>query len=59
MFNDWAARLMKRTQSIYGKRAADMVTPRYVRFIRICLVAGGVLFIVLLLTGFFPNHTTR
>lgn len=37
VFNEWAARLMKRTQSIYGKRAADMVTPRYVRFIGICL----------------------
>jgi preprotein translocase subunit SecY len=56
VFNDWAARLMKRTQRIYGQRAADMMTPRYVRVIGICLVVGGALFIVLALTGVLPNH---
>jgi hypothetical protein len=56
IFNQWAARLGKKTQSIYGQRASDMVTPRYMRFIGICLAVGGVLFIVLSLAGFFPNH---
>jgi hypothetical protein len=56
IYNKWAARWMKRMQSIYGQRAADRITPGYVRLIGICLAAGGVLFIVLTLTGVLPNH---
>jgi len=47
---------MKQVQSIYGKKAADMVTPRFVRVIGLLLVAGGVLFVVLGFAGVFPNH---
>ena len=56
VFNNWAARFMKQVQSIYGKKAADMVTPRFVRVIGLLLVAGGVLFVVLGFAGVFPNH---
>lgn len=42
VFNDWASRQMKRVQSIYGQRAADRFTSRYVRFIGITLAVGGV-----------------
>lgn len=56
IFNGWASRFMKRTQRMYGQRAADMVTPRYIRLVGICLAAGGVLFMVLAFTGVLPNH---
>ena len=56
IFNEWASRFMKRIQRIYGKRATDMVTPRYVRLIGIFLATGGVLFLVLAFTGVLPNH---
>ena len=56
IFNEWASRFMKRMQRMYGQRAADMVTPRYVRLIGICLATGGVLFLVLAFTGVLPNH---
>jgi hypothetical protein len=54
--NRWAAGWMSKMQSIYGKRAAAMVTPGYVRAIGILLAIGGVLFIVLAVLGVFPNR---
>jgi len=56
VFNEWAARLFKRTQRIYGRRATDQITPRYVRFIGIMLAVGGVVFIVLIVAGWIPNR---
>ena len=56
VFNEWASRLMKRTQSIYGQRASAQVTPRFVRFIGIFLAVGGIVFVVLALTGVLPNR---
>jgi hypothetical protein len=57
IWNHWAARFMKRVQGIYGKRAANMVTPGYVRFLGISLAAGGSAFVLLTLLGAFPDHT--
>ena len=56
IFNEWASRFMKRIQRIYGPRATDMLTPRYVRLIGIFLATGGVLFLVLAFTGVLPNR---
>jgi hypothetical protein len=56
VFNDWAAGLGKRTQRIYGQAAADQVTPGRIRFIGIALALGGVLFVILALTGVLPNR---
>ena len=56
IFNKWACRFMKRIQRMYGPRASDMVTPRYVRLIGIFLATGGLLFLVLAFTGVLPNR---
>jgi len=56
IFNEWASRFMKRMQRMYGQRMADMVTPRLVRLIGICLATGGVFFLVLAFAGVLPNH---
>jgi hypothetical protein len=57
VWNQWAARFMKRVQGIYGQRAANMITPGYVRFIGICLAIGGIAFMVLALLGVFVDQT--
>lgn len=52
----WAAGWGKKMQSIYGRRAADQVTPELVRTIGIVQICMGALFIVLALTGALPNE---
>jgi hypothetical protein len=58
IFNRWASRWGSKMQSIYGQRAAAMVTPGYVRFIGIGLAAFGVLFLILSIVGVFPNKAS-
>jgi small neutral amino acid transporter SnatA (MarC family) len=56
VFNEWFTRVGKRTQRIYGQRAADMVTPHYSRFLGICLAVFGAALVVLALTGVIPGR---
>jgi hypothetical protein len=55
--NQWATRWMKVELGVWGKWAANMVTPDSVRVAGIAFIVMGAVFIILTVARFVPNHS--